>query len=384
MAFERIKTVKGHNYKYLVENVRENGKVKQKIIKNLGRVDKPKTATEGQLKSIVDNFLFRLRIKTSLVSVKITDNSNIPVGGATGLTLWGLPILGNTAIGEIFFNREWLNKLSQSEIGYILSHEVAHIYYNHVFTTATIQLVKRMINELANEKSDVGNLVKGLSILRNLIDLWIFQMHKQLPFEVALSKDQEIAADALSIKYLTKNKATAIGFLIKYVNGDLTQPSHIWEALEIRLPIMTVQERINEINKIKDITAQINGIKIDHNITLSGYKGMVIHVDFNVQNLTSQRGAIVTYFNNWNGDPLCDFDSQYRTDDGHVSVKMDFIPQFDDTNYPDFILFMPYSQLHMAAGNFDLMFQVTIWDMSVIPQKIVNSEWVRFGGSLTN
>ena len=40
MAFERIKTVNGHEYKYLVESVRINGKVKQKTVKYLGRVDK--------------------------------------------------------------------------------------------------------------------------------------------------------------------------------------------------------------------------------------------------------------------------------------------------------------------------------------------------------
>ncbi len=47
MAFERIKTVDGHQYKYLVENKWENGKVKQKILKYLCRVDKGKpTAPE--------------------------------------------------------------------------------------------------------------------------------------------------------------------------------------------------------------------------------------------------------------------------------------------------------------------------------------------------
>ena len=40
MVFERIKTVNGHKYKYLVKNVREDDKVKQKIVKYLGRVDK--------------------------------------------------------------------------------------------------------------------------------------------------------------------------------------------------------------------------------------------------------------------------------------------------------------------------------------------------------
>lgn len=37
--FERIKTIKGRKYKYLVENVRDGQKVKQKVVKYLGPVD---------------------------------------------------------------------------------------------------------------------------------------------------------------------------------------------------------------------------------------------------------------------------------------------------------------------------------------------------------
>ncbi len=47
MPFERIKTIKGHQYKYLVENVRENGKTKQNILKYFGRVDKEQTDQES-------------------------------------------------------------------------------------------------------------------------------------------------------------------------------------------------------------------------------------------------------------------------------------------------------------------------------------------------
>ncbi len=51
MVFQRIKTVKGHQYRYEVENVRENGKVKQKILKYFGRADKerpvPPTIVSG-------------------------------------------------------------------------------------------------------------------------------------------------------------------------------------------------------------------------------------------------------------------------------------------------------------------------------------------------
>ena len=35
--FVREKTVNGYTYLYLVENVRENGRTKQRIIRNLGR-----------------------------------------------------------------------------------------------------------------------------------------------------------------------------------------------------------------------------------------------------------------------------------------------------------------------------------------------------------
>lgn len=40
MAFIRIKKIAGHEYKYLVVNVRKNGKVKQKVLKYLGKVEK--------------------------------------------------------------------------------------------------------------------------------------------------------------------------------------------------------------------------------------------------------------------------------------------------------------------------------------------------------
>ncbi|HWQ96191.1 MAG TPA: hypothetical protein VN368_02340 [Candidatus Methylomirabilis sp.] len=36
--FERIKKINGHEYRYLVKSVREDGKIKQKVIKYLGKV----------------------------------------------------------------------------------------------------------------------------------------------------------------------------------------------------------------------------------------------------------------------------------------------------------------------------------------------------------
>lgn len=47
MAFVRKKTINGREYYYLVENHREDGKVRQKTIAYLGRYPTPKAAIEG-------------------------------------------------------------------------------------------------------------------------------------------------------------------------------------------------------------------------------------------------------------------------------------------------------------------------------------------------
>ncbi len=39
MSFERIKKIKGKKYRYLVENVRIDGKVKQKVLEYRGKVE---------------------------------------------------------------------------------------------------------------------------------------------------------------------------------------------------------------------------------------------------------------------------------------------------------------------------------------------------------
>ena len=38
MAYVRVKTIKGRPYRYLVEGVREDGRVRQRVIKYLGPV----------------------------------------------------------------------------------------------------------------------------------------------------------------------------------------------------------------------------------------------------------------------------------------------------------------------------------------------------------
>ena len=113
---------------------------------------------------------------------------------------------------------------------------------------------------------------------------------------------------------------------------------------------------------------------------MGNVKGMIIHIGFDVQGLAGRVGGIAAYFNYWQGGPLKDFDMAYRTEDGHVSVGQEFIPISAFINYPDFQLFMPYEQLHMAPGGVaGLMCQIYVWDKSQNPpQVLANSVWIQF------
>ena len=57
MAFVRTKTVKGKKYRYLVENYREEGKVRQRIIEYLGAVEDESMVTTPTKKISFEEYL---------------------------------------------------------------------------------------------------------------------------------------------------------------------------------------------------------------------------------------------------------------------------------------------------------------------------------------
>jgi len=126
-------------------------------------------------------------------------------------------------------------------------------------------------------------------------------------------------------------------------------------------------------------SAQINNIRVDHNMVQNGMRGMFVFVSFDVQNLMNRPGQVSVYFNYWQGAPLRDFDQKYKTEDGHVGVSEDFTPLFDTASYPYFGVFVPYEALEMAPGEVALMCQVIIWDISLpVSERLATSQWIQF------
>lgn len=117
-----------------------------------------------------------------------------------------------------------------------------------------------------------------------------------------------------------------------------------------------------DITQASGSGAKINRIWVDHNTFNGGQKGMMIHIDFEVDGLKNHTINPVAYFEYFNGNRLNDYDGYYRTSDGQVSVGDSSNADYDGTRWSDFKLFMPYNQLHMGSGSYSLQFQIYIHD----------------------
>jgi hypothetical protein len=118
---------------------------------------------------------------------------------------------------------------------------------------------------------------------------------------------------------------------------------------------------VSNINA-QNYNADIEQIWLEHNVYNGNEKGVKIHVKFTVNNMLNKSGNVVAYFYFDNGTALKDYNQKYRTIGGDVSVGDKYTPNYTNAIYNDFVLFLPYSELHLSDGNHDLKCQVNIFD----------------------
>lgn len=109
--------------------------------------------------------------------------------------------------------------------------------------------------------------------------------------------------------------------------------------------------------------SQIENVYVEHNVYENSQKGMRIYIDFDVDNRKNVTCMAVAYFYFDSGEILKDFNGYYTTENsGQVAVGESFTPPYDSTQYTDLTLFMPYDELHMGTGDFDLKFQIELYE----------------------
>jgi hypothetical protein len=79
--------------------------------------------------------------------------------------------------------------------------------------------------------------------------IFMFTSPDFLPPNVLLLRDQEYEADAFAVRCITGDLSAAKTCLWKLSGGNLNGPSHEWELIGIRLPAMTLQQRIDELHR---------------------------------------------------------------------------------------------------------------------------------------
>lgn len=118
------------------------------------------------------------------------------------------------------------------------------------------------------------------------------------------------------------------------------------------------EKRIN-ITQRPDNTpvAEIERIWVDHNVYEDGSKGMRIHVKFSNRNLKGRRISVYAYF--YQEDNVTELHDPYGNP---LSCHDSSTPQYDNSTYEDFDIFISHSALNMSPGtqgtfSFDISIQ---------------------------
>lgn len=96
--------------------------------------------------------------------------------------------------------------------------------------------------------------------------------------------------------------------------------------------------------------ATIHAVRQSHNESMGGRYGVRLFVDFSVEGLRGQTGAVTARFSDAAGQPLADGNGQFSDGAGHVAVAEPFSPAVDSADISEFPLFMPYDELELPPG----------------------------------
>ena len=111
-------------------------------------------------------------------------------------------------------------------------------------------------------------------------------------------------------------------------------------------------------------SAEIKNVWIEHETYSSdGSYGMIIHSTFDIHNLKNQNcNAMASFYDN-SGNLLPAVDQNYSSSDNYLSSWKHFTPTDVDNTYPDFQIFMPYSEFH-TKYSIDMQLDVQLFDQN--------------------
>jgi hypothetical protein len=122
----------------------------------------------------------------------------------------------------------------------------------------------------------------------------------------------------------------------------------------------TTTKKSNTVRNNGRETAEFKRMWVDYNVKENGRLGMRIHVSFKTINMKGMPSYLAIYFEKRDGTPIKTRNKNFASTDGQLALYKFLTPGYSPAVYDDVVLFLPYDEITLGRGKFNLTMAVDV------------------------
>lgn len=122
----------------------------------------------------------------------------------------------------------------------------------------------------------------------------------------------------------------------------------------------TPAQNAGEPGQVRKPSAEFKDVWVEYDKVESGEKGMRVHVKFTLRAMKGVDAYLAIYFETAAGDRLKDKNGKFNSSSGEVAAYRELKPAYDPADYSDYSIFMPYNELDLSAGDWNLRMDIDV------------------------
>lgn len=198
--------------------------------------------SDARLQTIINNHFLGIGCVQHLVGgLTFQEGKDDSPAFCLGFQIWNYPI------GVIFVGEELSQTLTDTELEFIVLHEMGHIMTNHLVGSSFVWLMKSWIIDIIADLLEVSKR-KARDYLDLLKAFYVLLSGKKTVEEEAKAKI-ELEADQYAVT-VQGQREPAISTLLKLSKGNVRAPTHVTFDGRFPFPIITYEERIEAIRNL--------------------------------------------------------------------------------------------------------------------------------------
>ncbi|HEY0462005.1 MAG TPA: hypothetical protein VGC97_22925 [Pyrinomonadaceae bacterium] len=177
---------------------------------------------------------------------------------------------------------------------------------------------------------------------------------------VSLGRAAAVLGGIFFVLFLISGIGAAVVYRIVSRPSPVYERDYAYRNPEPVKPQPVKENPVNERRKSDKPNTEFEKIWVDYNVRENGRLGMRIHVKFTVNNMKDVDSYMAVYFEKADGAKLISTNRKFSSDDGQAAVFRATKPGYDETVYKDLDVFMPYDELKLGRGRYDLKMDVDL------------------------